>query len=115
MAKLTARDLQECVLEMVGACPQLAEVDVLPVIEAAQQGVQETLRAIEARISEAGALPDDVAASLISMGAAYEVAHQLPGDRGRLVEAGRALGRLIAKGYSLKIAEVVATPDGRPV
>lgn len=113
--RLTAEDLQDCVREMVTACPFLEQVDLLPILDAAQAGVQEALRGIEGRIEEAGTLPDDATASLVSMGAAYELASQLPGDRGKAVEAGRALGRLIAKGYSRKIAEAIATPGGRPV
>lgn len=101
-------------LEMVTACPLLEQVDLLPIVDAAQAGVTEALQTIEKRIAEAGTIPDDAFASLVSMGAAFEVASQLPGDRGKAVLAGQALGRLIAAGYAKRIAAAIATPGTQP-
>lgn len=101
-------------LEVLEACPALAngafKIDDL--IQSVIIGSGENLSALEEAIKARGAIDDQTAAGFMAIGAMAEVAHDLVGERKELVDAGRAVGRLMRSQYKKKIAAELESRRG---
>lgn len=72
-----------------------------------------TNKSIEERIDAAGSIPPDISGVLLHYGALVAIIEDLPPEEPRrlLVDAGRAIGRFIAKRTGKKLAEKLRNPQ----
>lgn len=103
---------RQIVRDCVAACPELEQAPIIDIVTAVIDSAGLTLADIEKELTDAGSMTPNVAALLMGVGAVYEISKQLPGTRGKLVDAGRVVGRAMAGRYRAKIGEAISKRDG---
>lgn len=107
--KLNARVI---VRDCVAACRDLERAPIVDIVQAVIGSAGDTLKDIEKEIEDAGGSTPNVCAVLMGVGAVFEIARQLPGTRGQLVEAGRVVGRAMSARYEAQIKAKIAEQQG---
>ncbi len=100
------------VRDCVAACPELERAPLIEIVTAVIESAGATLKDIEKEIGDAGSMTPNVAAVLMGVGAVYEISKQLPGTRGKLVDAGQVVGRAMGSRFKLKIQDEIDKRDG---
>lgn len=108
--KLDEYDARELVAETRNVCPFFEGVEDKALLHLIGQALIETtttLQAMEKRTEEAGVIPGDIACVYLHYGAVVQVTEDLPpsAHQRQLINAGRELGKLIARKFGEKIRE----------
>lgn len=101
-------DAQELVAEIRKVAPFFEGVSEKALVTLVGQALIETtttLQAVEKRTEEAGVIPGDIAGVYLHYGAMVQVTEDLPpsAHQRQLVNAGREIGKLIARKFGEKI------------
>lgn len=108
--KLDAYDAEELLKEVRQVCPFFEGVNDKSLLALVGQALIETtttLQAIEKRTEEAGVIPGDIACIYLHYAAVVQVSEDLPpsAHQRQLINAGREIGKLIARKFGDKIRE----------
>lgn len=111
--EITTAEVAELTDEVITAYPGFRSISRDKVVQAIGFCITETTKSnrdIEDRLKEAAGIPPDLVLVFMHYGALQAVIDDLPGDNDRrqLAEAGRAVGRFIARKYGEKIQKVIA-------
>ena len=117
--KVDPYDVQELITEVRKVCPFFEGVTDKALGALVGQALLETVttaQAVEKRTEEAGVIPGDIACVYLHYGAFVHITEDLPpsAHQRQLVNAGREIGKLIARKFGEKIRETIeekATKD----
>lgn len=110
--RVTPAEAEEVTKAVIEAYPGFKAVSEDKVVQAIGFVIQETVKTnadIERRLKEAAGIPPDLVLVFMHYAALQVVIDDLPGDNDRrqLADAGRVVGRLIARKYGEKIQAVL--------
>lgn len=110
--KTTRAEAEALIAEISEIDPGLKHAgDLVSLVAAVIKEATQADQGISKRIEEAGQIPGDVLVILMHWGALNALFEDLPADnpRHKLIAAGRAIGRHIAKKYGEKIKKTLAS------
>lgn len=114
--KLSAEEARVACAEVAAACPELAALDLSGLVLRALQAAGGTLKGIEVQVDQAGRQTEETILAIMQVGAMARVLGDLPegDDRRKLLAAGDAVGRLLARKWGEKIQEELQRRMGPP-